>query len=143
MFADIIAEPDNAFIGDSYAGERLLWIEKRGLESVLLEAPDEQIHLENCPLDYYTYESFSQRVQDYTEVITALSKEYDEIILLGGSEGATIVGLLRQRSLPITVAIALNGGGQYFFDDICGVSHKQYQILRNQFFWLRSRILSR
>lgn len=95
-----------------------LWVEKRGLESVLLEAPDEQIHLENCPLDYYTYESLSQRVQDYTEVITALSKEYDEIILLGGSEGATIVGLLRQRSLPITAAIALNGGGQYFFDDI-------------------------
>lgn len=96
-------------------GADVLWVEKRGLEGIFNE---EMISLENCPNRYYQYESLHQRVEDYKSVIGSLSDQYEKIVVLGGSEGATIVGLLLQDQLPIDAAIALNGGGQYFIDDV-------------------------
>lgn len=92
-----------------------LWVEKRGLEGHSAEAI---VDFEACSSSYYQHESLFQRVSDYRDVLKKLAVYYYEVIVLGGSEGAIIAGLLRQENLPITAMIALNGGGQYFIDDI-------------------------
>lgn len=101
----------------------IVWVEKRGLEAITKSG----ITDESCPLGYYQHESVWQRVQDYQQVIQALSSQYTNITILGGSEGATIVGLLLLADLPINQAIALNGGGQYFFDDVLWSIEKTVQ----------------
>lgn len=93
----------------------VLWVEKRGLEEANTDSLGD---LESCSERYYQHESLYQRVEDYKAVITSLADQYSQIVLLGASEGTTIVGLLRQDGLAIDASIALNGGGQYFMEDI-------------------------
>lgn len=93
----------------------VLGVEKRGLELV---SPEALVNDDECPRSYYQHESLFKRTEDYRKVLNALSADYEQMIVLGGSEGAIIAGLLRQEDLPITATISLNGGGQHFRDDI-------------------------
>ncbi|WP_260280016.1 hypothetical protein [Proteus terrae] len=47
-------------------------------------------------------------------MLDKLSSQYPNIILIGGSEGATMVHLVVAKRNDIKAAIALNGGGVFF-----------------------------
>lgn len=110
---------NNQFVLDNFADllpkTDTLLVEKYGITHQLPYVKDER---KDCPKEYLNNDSMAQRVQDYVQVLDNLKDHYQNIYLIGGSEGAVIAALLSEKLDYIDAAIAMNGGGQYFLDDI-------------------------
>ncbi|ROL65712.1 hypothetical protein BLX41_25545 [Pseudomonas protegens] len=96
----------------------LLMVEKYGIDATLQYNVDADRR--DCPSIYLLKDNPEQRLHDYRSVIAHLRQQnaYQRVVALGGSEGAVVVGLLASDSKYIDVAIAINGGGQWFIDDV-------------------------
>lgn len=55
---------------------------------------------------------------DYAAVLDRLKGEYDTVLLLGGSEGATVAEHTALASPAVDAVVAVNGGGRFFLDDV-------------------------
>lgn len=112
---------NNMFIQETFAqwlpNSDVLMVEKYGITDQLpyLQYDDERI---DCPKSYKLHDNPKQRTEDYEAVLDTLSSQYPNIILIGGSEGATLVHLVITKRNDIKAAIALNGGGRFFLDDV-------------------------
>lgn len=73
-----------------------------------------------CPDEYFHYDSLDQRKNDVSSVLTQLSSQhkYERRILFGGSEGASLAIALASRGDLVDAVIAFNAGGRYFKDDV-------------------------
>ncbi len=96
----------------------VLLIEKYGIDQSLPLSPDTERH--DCPREYLQNDNPEQRVADIERVLKAVRSNgaYPDLILLGGSEGAVIANLMASRLDRVTAAIAFNGGGRWFIDDV-------------------------
>lgn len=96
----------------------LLLIEKRGITKKLPLLNNE--NRADCPKEYLTKDSPEQRVSDIRTVLTTLrdNNHYQNFVIVGGSEGATIAYLAAKEIPFITATAAFNGGGQWFYDDV-------------------------
>lgn len=96
----------------------VLTVEKYGIDASLSYNLDPDRG--DCPGLYVLKDSPRQRLQDYRSVIAHLREQndYRRVVVLGGSEGAVVAGLLASDSKSADVAIAMNGGGQRFIDDV-------------------------
>ncbi len=96
----------------------LLLIEKYGIDQSLPFSSD--VERTDCPREYILNDSPEQRIADIERVLEVVrsNNHYPDLILLGGSEGAVITNLLASRLDQVTAAIAFNGGGRWFLDDV-------------------------
>lgn len=120
----------NQLINETFANlienANVLTVEKYGITSGL--AWDQSSERTDCPSSYLKFDSPTQRVSDYQQLIQQLnmksggSPKYQKIILLGGSEGALVANMLaaklEQHDQVVDAVIALNGGGRFFIDDV-------------------------
>ncbi|MBI6405194.1 alpha/beta hydrolase family protein [Proteus sp. DFP240708] len=112
---------NNMFIQETFGqwlpNSDVLMVEKYGITALL---PYSQYDGErvDCPKIYKRHDNPKQRIEDYEAVLDKLSSQYPNIILIGGSEGATMVHLVVTKRNDIKAAIALNGGGRFFLDDV-------------------------
>lgn len=112
---------NNQFIIDNFGQvigiSDILLVEKYGLNE---ELPYESSKMarEDCPLEYLNNDSPLQRVDDYVSLLNGLKNQYPNIVLLGGSEGATIANLVAEKLDFIKASVAINGGGALFIDDV-------------------------
>ncbi|TCW78814.1 alpha/beta hydrolase [Burkholderia sp. SRS-46] len=99
-------------------GADVLTVEKYGLTADLPYSDD--VDRPDCPREYVLHDSPTQRVRDLETVISRLNDVYGykKIVALGGSEGAVIANLLASRSNLVSAAVAFNGGGRWFLDDV-------------------------
>lgn len=102
-FADLTSETDT------------LLVEKYGITQNLSYTNGER---QDCPKAYLDHDSMAQRVRDYAQVLEKLKDHYDNIYLIGDSEGAVVAALLSAQLDYVDATITMNGGGQYFLDDI-------------------------
>lgn len=111
---------NNQFVLENFANlttnTDLLLVEKYGITKALPYLNDEE--RVDCPIDYLENDSVLQRVEDYTAVLNQVKDSYEAIYLIGGSEGAMIAALLSEKLDYLQAAVLLNGGGQFFIDDI-------------------------
>lgn len=128
---------NNMFIQETFGqwlpNSDVLMVEKYGITAQL---PYSQYDGErvDCPKSYKRHDNPKQRTEDYEAVLDILSSRYPNIILIGGSEGATMVHLVVTKRNDIKAAIALNGF-QQFADAI-----KNNQIDDEQFISEHSKI---
>ncbi|WP_193016568.1 MULTISPECIES: acyl-CoA thioester hydrolase/BAAT C-terminal domain-containing protein [Gammaproteobacteria] len=112
---------NNAFIQETFGqwlpNSDILMVEKYGITAQLPYSRYEGERTD-CPKSYMLHDNPSQRAEDYGVVLDKLSSQYPNIILIGGSEGATMVHLVVAKRNDIKAAIALNGGGRFFLDDV-------------------------
>ncbi|HGW5159700.1 TPA: alpha/beta hydrolase family protein [Proteus mirabilis] len=112
---------NNTFIQETFGrwlpSSDVLMVEKYGITAQLTYF-DDNGEREDCPKNYKLHDNPSQRLADYLAVLDKLSPNYTNIVLLGGSEGATMVHLVVAERHDISAAIALNGGGRFFLDDV-------------------------
>ncbi|MEW9678407.1 alpha/beta hydrolase family protein [Pseudomonas sp. TE50-2] len=96
----------------------LLTVEKYGIDASLPYSVDADRL--DCPGIYLLKDNPNQRLQDYRSVIAHLRKQngYQRVVALGGSEGAVVVGLLASDRQYVDSAVAINGGGRWFVDDV-------------------------
>ncbi|HHR6080362.1 TPA: acyl-CoA thioester hydrolase/BAAT C-terminal domain-containing protein [Providencia alcalifaciens] len=95
----------------------VLLVEKTGLTpDVGLD--DANASEENCPVEYMRNDSYFERVDNYIAVLNQLKNQYQHIVLLGGSEGAIVTNIIASKVDFIDAAISLNGGGQFFINDV-------------------------
>ncbi|MDX5592623.1 alpha/beta hydrolase family protein [Pseudovibrio sp. SPO723] len=99
-------------------GADVLTIEKYGITSHL--PWDRSGEREDCPAAYLQNDSLAQRTSDYLKVLDQLAERatYENIVLLGGSEGAVIANIIAARADYVSASVALNGGGRFFKDDV-------------------------
>ena len=73
-----------------------------------------------CPQAYLQKDTLEQRYQDLVDVIQKLQRqhEYQRVVLIGGSEGASLAILAAAKGAPVDAAIAVNAGGRWFVDDV-------------------------
>ena len=100
------------------AGADILTVEKYGITQQLTWNPSGDSA--ECPKSYYIHDSPKQRVQDYLQTIHALKQRnnYQSIILVGGSEGALVAAMIAAKSDFVSAVVSINGGGQFFLDDV-------------------------
>lgn len=112
---------NNTFIQETFGrwlpSSDVLMVEKYGITAQLTYS-DDNGEREDCPKNYKLHDNPNQRLTDYLAVLDKLSPNYTNIVLLGGSEGATMVHLVVAERHDISAAIALNGGGRFFLDDV-------------------------
>ncbi|HEI8692105.1 alpha/beta hydrolase family protein [Proteus mirabilis] len=112
---------NNTFIQETFGrwlpSSDVLMVEKYGITAQLTYS-DDNGEREDCPKNYKLHDNPNQRLADYLAVLDKLSPNYTNIVLLGGSEGATMVHLVVAERHDISAAIALNGGGRFFLDDV-------------------------
>lgn len=112
---------NNAFIQETFGqwlpNSDVLMVEKYGITAQLpyFQSGEERA---DCPKEYTLHDNPNQRMQDYDAVLDKLSPHYPNIVLIGGSEGATMVHLVVAKRNDINAAVALNGGGRFFLDDV-------------------------
>nr|WP_305071452.1 acyl-CoA thioester hydrolase/BAAT C-terminal domain-containing protein [Providencia sp. wls1943] len=95
----------------------VLLVEKTGLTpDVGLDDPNALE--EDCPVEYMKNDSYFERVDNYIAVLNQLKNQYQHIVILGGSEGAIVTNIIASRVDFIDAAISLNGGGQFFINDV-------------------------
>ena len=95
----------------------VLLVEKTGLTPDI-ELDDANASEENCPVEYMRNDSYFERVDNYIAVLNQLKNQYQHIVLLGGSEGAIVTNIIASKVDFIDAAISLNGGGQFFINDV-------------------------
>lgn len=103
--------------GAVFPNNDILLVEKTGLNSEV-GADGEEASEEECPVAYMSQDSPIERADNYAAVLKQLKKDYQHIVLLGGSEGALVTHLIAAKGDFISASIALNVGGQYFIDDV-------------------------
>lgn len=103
--------------GAVFPNNDILLVEKTGLNSEV-GADGEEASEEECPVEYMSQDSPIERADNYAAVLKQLKKDYQHIVLLGGSEGALVTHLIAAKGNFISASIALNVGGQYFIDDV-------------------------
>lgn len=112
---------NNMFIQETFGqwlpNSDVLMVEKYGITALLPYSHYEGERVD-CPESYKRHDNPKQRTEDYEAVLDKLSSQYPNIILIGGSEGATMVHLVVTKRNDIKAAIALNGGGRFFLDDV-------------------------
>lgn len=112
---------NNMFIQETFGqwlpNSDVLMVEKYGITALLPYSQYEGERVD-CPESYKRHDNPKQRTEDYEAVLDKLSPQYPNIILIGGSEGATMVHLVVTKRNDIKAAIALNGGGRFFLDDV-------------------------
>lgn len=96
----------------------VLTVEKYGVDASLTWNPSDP--REDCPVLTMMSDSLSQRVQDYRAVLKAVQKRhrYDNVVVVGGSEGAVTAIMLAAESDAVDASIAFSGGGRWFKDDV-------------------------
>lgn len=115
---------NNTFIQETFGrwlpSSDVLMVEKYGITAQLTYF-DDNGEREDCPKNYKLHDNPSQRLADYLAVLDKLSPNYTNIVLLGGSEGATMVHLVVAERHDISAAIALNGGGRFSLMMYCTI----------------------
>jgi hypothetical protein len=112
----------NALINDEFADifeySDILTVEKYGIDASLIK--DKDPDRKDCPQSYLLNDSPQQRVADYEQVMQHLNnaKEYERVILLGGSEGAVMANVLTSISPLIDLTVSISGGARWFIDDV-------------------------
>ncbi|WP_137169990.1 S9 family peptidase [Marinomonas sp. FW-1] len=96
----------------------VLLIEKYGIDKNVSFSSDAE--REDCPDQYIHNDSPEQRVADIQMVLDVVRKggKYNNLIILGGSEGAVIANLVTTKVDDIDATISFNGGGRKFIDDV-------------------------
>lgn len=125
---------NNQFIQKSFGqwltNSDVLMVEKYGITDRLPYSQYENERID-CPKSYTLHDNPTQRTEDYNAVLDYLSPNYSNIILIGGSEGATMVHLVIEKRKDIHAAIALNGGGRFFLDDVLyNIRHTAPEVQR-------------
>ena len=119
--SDCNSVKNNQFIIDNFGrviGDAdILLVEKYGLNDELAYVSSE-IPREDCPSEYLYNDAPLQRVDDYVSLLNGLKRQYPNIVLLGGSEGATIANLIADKLDFIQASVVINGGGARFIDDV-------------------------
>lgn len=95
----------------------ILLVEKTGLTRQV-GIDGKPVSEESCPVEYMSQDSPLERAGNYIAVLQQLKNDYRNIILLGGSEGATVTNLIASKVDFITASVAINVGGQFFIDDV-------------------------
>lgn len=95
-----------------------LLIEKRGITADLAhsfnaERPD-------CPSEYIEHDNPHQRVKDIQQVVAHVLRKrtYQNVIAVGGSEGAVIAAMYAALNEHLSAAVLINGGGRHFLNDV-------------------------
>lgn len=96
----------------------VLTVEKYGVDAAL--SWDTDPDRSDCPDSMTKNDSLSQRVQDYSAVLHTVTRQhnYKNVVVIGGSEGAVVTVLLAANANVVDAAIAFNGGGRWFKDDV-------------------------
>ncbi|WP_337152735.1 alpha/beta hydrolase [Morganella morganii] len=103
--------------GGAFPGHDILLVEKYGITDAL-PFNDRDGERADCPAETMLNDSLSVRVSDYAAVLDRLKGEYDIVLLLGGSEGATVAEHTALASPAVDAVVAINGGGRFFLDDV-------------------------
>lgn len=98
-------KPDAAF----------LTIEKYGIDESLPYASGEQ---PDCPAEYLEHNTLAQRIEDGTQVVSALMGSYQQVILVGGSEGGSVALGVASQVPDIDAVLVLNAGSSSFQHDV-------------------------
>lgn len=119
--SDCNSAKNNRFMVDTFGGafpdHDILLVEKYGITDAL-PFNDRDGERADCPAETMLNDSLSVRVSDYAAVIDRLKGEYDTVLLLGGSEGATVAEHTALASPAVDAVVAVNGGGRFFLDDV-------------------------
>ncbi|BEO41474.1 alpha/beta hydrolase [Serratia marcescens] len=96
----------------------LLTVEKYGIDAALPYS--EAVPRQDCPETFVQHDTPQQRVNDVTQVLQTVIKQHDyqQVAVLGGSEGAVIANLVTASSGLIDATLAFSGGGRWFIDDV-------------------------
>ncbi|HBO21979.1 MAG TPA: alpha/beta hydrolase [Providencia sp.] len=103
--------------GAAFPNNDILLVEKTGLTDQIGQN-NEEVEQDNCPVEYMKNDSPLERAENYISVLNQLKDHYQQIILLGGSEGAVVTNIIVSKVDYIKASIALNLGGRYFIDDV-------------------------
>lgn len=93
----------------------LLTIEKYGIDSSLPYAKGER---GDCPTPYLKHDTIGQRVKDATRLLETLEDSYQEITLVGGSEGGSVALGVAAQDIDIHSVLSLNSGSSNFQHDV-------------------------
>lgn len=96
----------------------VLTVEKRGITADLPYRADGE--RPDCPAEYIQHDNPQQRVADIQLVLNSVlpHHQYNNVIALGGSEGAQIAAMVAAASDDVDAAVLINSGGRYFLDDV-------------------------
>ncbi|OBU02128.1 hypothetical protein [Morganella psychrotolerans] len=119
--SDCNSAKNNRFMIDTFGGafadHDILLVEKYGITDALAYDNSDG-EREDCPVETMFNDTLSVRVSDYTAVLNRLKGDYDSVVVLGGSEGATVAEHVGLASPVVSAVVAVNGGGRYFLDDV-------------------------
>ena len=119
--SDCNSAKNNRFMVDTFGGafpdHDILLVEKYGITDAL-PFNDRDGERADCPAKTMLNDTLSVRVSDYATVLDRLKGEYDTVLLLGGSEGATVAEHTALASPAVDAVVAINGGGRFFLDDV-------------------------
>lgn len=119
--SDCNSARNNRFMVDTFGGafpdHDILLVEKYGITDAL-PFNDRDGERADSPAETMLNDSLSVRVSDYAAVLDRLKGEYDTVLLLGGSEGATVAEHTALASPAVDAVVAVNGGGRFFLDDV-------------------------
>lgn len=119
--SDCNSAKNNRFMVDTFGGafpdHDILLVEKYGITDAL-PFNDRDGERADCPAETMLNDSLSVRVSDYAAVLDRLKGEYGTVLLLGGSEGATVAEHTALASPAVDAVVAVNGGGRFFLDDV-------------------------
>ena len=96
----------------------LLLVEKYGITAGLPHKSD--MERTDCPTAYIKHDNPTQRVKDLYTVLMRVNadRHYETIVVLGGSEGATVAVMLASTTKFPDATVVINGGGRWFLDDV-------------------------
>ncbi|CCN68753.1 alpha/beta hydrolase family protein [Vibrio nigripulchritudo] len=96
----------------------ILTVEKYGITNKL--SYDEDPERKDCPEAFIQNDALSQRVDDYLKILEKIKSQYkyQQVYLIGGSEGALVANLLSAHPDHVSKVVAFNGGGTLFMDDL-------------------------
>lgn len=95
----------------------IITIEKYGVTDSMPYSMDVRNTL---PDGYPEFDNPQQRVSDAKKVMEAIIEKYryENVLVFGGSEGATVAYMLASECNYVDATITLGGGGRFFIDDV-------------------------
>ena len=101
-----------------YRDADVLTVEKYGITDALPYSAETE--RADCPDAYIENDCIEQRACDIDRIIRLLRGEwpYRRVILVGGSEGATVAAMLSAKVDYISATVLFGVGGRYFLDDV-------------------------